>query len=199
MDYMIRNHKNVYIKLSPNGRPDTCGEGEKGEFEYSKARNILDNLPKTLKKLNFKVEAIPQIENKATHNLIDKAVIKDLSSNITCWIEKFGTCEDVLNEAQQRYTELIKRLKNVDNDILNILHTIELEKTKDMYKGWLLYKDIKINREKRREIKDELLIIENVISEINPKLVSRERTRKAIAGLLGRKYKFRIVEDEEES
>lgn len=68
-----------------------------------------------------------------------------------------------------------------------------------MYKGWLLYKDIKINREKRREIKDELLIIENVISEINPKLVSRERTRKAIAGLLGRKYKFRIVEDEEES
>lgn len=90
------------------------------------------------------------------HNLIDKAVIKDLSSNITCWIEKFGTCEDVLNEAQQRYTELIKRLKNVDNDILNILHTIELEKTKDMYKGWLLYKDIKINREKRREIKDDI-------------------------------------------
>ena len=84
--------------------------------------------------------------------------------NITCWIEKFGTCEDVLNEAQQRYTELIKKLKNVDNDILNILHTIELEKTKDMYKGWLLYKDIKLNREKRREIKDEILIIEFVFS-----------------------------------
>lgn len=61
MNYVIKNHKDVYIRLNQNGAPVTCSEHEKGLFEYSKAENILNSLPKTLKRLNFKVETIPDI------------------------------------------------------------------------------------------------------------------------------------------
>ena len=61
---MICNNRRVYIRLAENGRPETCNERDRGEFEYSKARNIVDNLPKVLKKMNFKVEAIPEIKLK---------------------------------------------------------------------------------------------------------------------------------------
>ena len=66
MDYMICNNRRVYIRLAENGRPETCGERDCGRVEYSKARNIVDNLPKILKKMNFKVEAIPDIKLKKT-------------------------------------------------------------------------------------------------------------------------------------
>ena len=35
LDYVIKNHKNVYIRLNKNGAPVTCGEHEKTLFEYS--------------------------------------------------------------------------------------------------------------------------------------------------------------------
>lgn len=61
MDYVIKNHKNVFIRLNENGKAVTCTEFDKTLFEFSKAKNVLNCLPKTLKKLNFKVEAVPEI------------------------------------------------------------------------------------------------------------------------------------------
>ena len=61
LDYVIKNHKNVYIRLNGNGKPVTCAEHEKTLFEHSKAKNILDSLPKTLRRLKFKIEPIPDI------------------------------------------------------------------------------------------------------------------------------------------
>ncbi len=197
---MIKNQKNVYIKLNKNGQPITCPESCKSLFEYSKAKNICDSLPKTLKKLKFKVEAIPDL---ITSKEIGKKTIQNQdyipSENITRWVDKFGVCADILNEAKQREKDLINELENSDKELLNILHSIELEKPKDMYGGWQEYKQMKINREKRRNLKDELLIVENVLREINPDCIQRERVQKAIDGLLNRKYSFRIVEEVEEN
>lgn len=72
MDYVIKNHKEVYIKLSVNGRPETCKEHDKTLFEHSKAKNILDNLPKTLKRLNFRVEGIPDLAPKEKELNVEK-------------------------------------------------------------------------------------------------------------------------------
>lgn len=104
----------------------------------------------------------------------------------------------VVQEAKQRESQLISALDNVDKEFLNILHSIELEKSKDMYGGWQQYKYIKENREKRRKYKDELLIVQDVLREINPDCVQRERVQRAINGLLGRKYTFRVIEEEGE-
>lgn len=64
MNYVIRNNKNVYIRLNSNGSPITCTEQQKTLFEYSKAKNVLTSLPKTLKRLKFKVEPVPDIIQK---------------------------------------------------------------------------------------------------------------------------------------
>lgn len=197
MDYTVCNKKKVYIRLSKNGKPETCNERDRGEFEYSKARNIVDNLPKTLKKMNFKVVPIPDIKIKK-EEIIIKNETHELLGDVTRWVEKFGSCEDVFREAKDRYELLKEKIHLVDNDIINILHKIELEAPKDMYHGWLLYKKLREDRTKRREMKDELLIISNVLKQIDPSCVSRINTQKAINGLFERKYTFRIVEDEDE-
>lgn len=205
MNYCIKNNNNVYIKLDSNGRPVTCVESVKGIFEYSKARNILDHLPKTMKKFHFKVEAIPEIVTKEKEKNIEKETVQKKSlqkenyipsESITRWVEKFGICEDIFNEAKQREEELVIELQNIDKEFLDVLHIIELEKPKDLFGGWKLYKRIKANREQRRYIKDELLIIEDMLKEINPANIQRKRVQKAIDGLLGRKYTFRIVEED---
>ena len=60
-------------------------------------------------------------------------------------------------------------------------------------------KSIKNNRQKRRNKKDELLIVENVLKDVDPKYLRRERVQKAIDGLLNRKYTFRVVEEVEDA
>lgn len=108
-------------------------------------------------------------------------------------------CADILNEAKQREEYLINELQNIDKEILDILHIIEIENPKDMFGAWKLYKSIRTNREKRRNAKDELMIVENVLKDINPSCLQRERVKKTIDGLLNRRYTFRIVEGDDKN
>lgn len=75
MDYCIKNNRNVYIKLNDNGCAVTCSKSQMEKFEFSKAKNILSNLPKTLKKMKFKVEAIPDISSKVNETKLSKKTI----------------------------------------------------------------------------------------------------------------------------
>lgn len=202
MDYVIKNHKNVYIRLNSNGRPVTCAEHQKTLFEESKAKNILNTLPKTLKKLEFEIEVIPDIQQnkKVIGEKDNKREQYVPSENITRWVEKFGKCGDILNEAEKREKQLIDNLKDNDKELIDILHIIEIEKSKDMFASWQLYKRIKNNRTERRSMKDELLIVENVLGQIkNISCFHREKIQKAICGLFDRKYTFRIIEEETEN
>ena len=110
MDYVIKNYKNLYIRLNKNGTPVTCAEHEKTLFEQSKAKNILDSLPKTLKRLNFKVEPILDVGQNKLNPYEDRKTIKNenyiIPDQITQWIEKFGICDDILKEAQKRKEEM---------------------------------------------------------------------------------------------
>ncbi len=208
MDYLITNpSKQVFIRLDNNGRPETCGREMAQKFESSKAKNIVDHLPKTLKRFHFRAQAIPEITPQINKNIVqemEKNIIQgnvdyEVTENITQWLDKFGSCADVLNEAKERQKVLIQQLEDTDNKLLDLLHRIELESPKDLYHGWLLYKEIKINRKNRRVIKDELIIIQNVLEKTNSFWLSRERIQKAIDGLFKRKYRFRIVEEEIET
>ena len=129
MDYVIRNNKGVYIRLNKNGSPVTCTEHEKTVFEQSKAKNILDSLPKTLRRLNFKVDPIPDISpNTISANNLEKKVIESenyvVPESILQWVEKFGICDDILKEAQKRKDELNKALSDIDKEFINIIHEI---------------------------------------------------------------------------
>lgn len=206
MDYLITNpSKKVFIRLDDNGRPETCDRETAQKFESSKAKNIVDHLPKTLKRFHFKAQAFPEITSQVNKNIvqeIEKNIIQgnvdyEVTENITQWIDKFGSCADVLEEAKERQKLLLQQLEDVDNKLLDILHRIELELPKDLYHGWLLYKEIKTNRKNRRVIKDELIIIQDVLEKVNSFWLSRERIQKAVDGLFKRKYRFRIIDEEE--
>ena len=211
LDYIIAtSNRKCFIRLNSNGTPEICSSKRDAQkFEYSKAKNLLDHLPKTMKKYHFKVDPIPEIIKKpiadSGSQKTKKVMSKDApdtekyipSESVTRWVEKFGSCEDVLNEAKQRETQLINELHRTDDELLDILHIIEIEKPKDLYKGWLLYKRIRSNRKERRNIKDELIIVENVLSRLTDvSCLCRTNIQKAINGLFDRKYTFRVVEEE---
>ena len=196
MDYIIRNSNNLYIKLNENGQPVTCGNSQKQLFEYSKAKNICGSLPKTIKKLNFFVEALPDISIKDI-SANEEINTYEPSENVTRWINLLGQCEDVLNEASQRDDELNGELSNVDLKLQDILHTIELSDKCDMYKSWQMINEIRQLRKQRREIKDEKLVLSGIKSQ-GITYLSRSSVQKCVDGLSKRKYRIRIVEEEEE-
>ena len=196
MDYIIRNNNNLYIKLNENGQPVTCGNSQKQLFEYSKAKNICGSLPKTIKKLNFFVEALPDISIKDI-SANEEINTYEPSENVTRWINLLGQCEDVLNEASQRDDELNGELSNVDLKLQDILHTIELSDKCDMYKSWQMINEIRQLRKQRREIKDEKLVLSGIKSQ-GITYLSRSSVQKCVDGLSKRKYRIRIVEEDEE-
>lgn len=194
MEYCIKNNNGLFIKLNGNGSPVTCQESKRQLFEYSKACNICGSLPKTFKKLNFFVEAVPE-------EIVKKEVIGEHnnyepSENVTRWINKLGQCGDVINEASQRNEELNGELSTVDLRLQDILHNIENTDKFDMFSAWKIVNEIRDIRRERRQIKDERLILSGIKSQ-GITYLNRESVQKCVDGLATRKYKLRIVEEDE--
>ena len=198
MNYVIKNYKNVYIRLNQYGAAVTCAEHEKTLFEQSKAKNILDSLPKTLRRLNFKVVAVSDVFQKSTNK--EREVIETenyiIPDQITQWMKKFGICDDILKEAQKRKEELVRLLSDADKEFSNMVHKVELEEKIDMYGAWEERNKWRKNRRKRREIKDELLIISNVL-KMDFRNLDRSTIDKVVRGLAKRKFTYRVIEEEE--
>lgn len=197
MDYIIRNSGGLYIRLNENGAPVTCSELQKGLFECSKANNICNSLPKQLKKFNFFVEAVPEIQPKIEEQNVITANTYKPSENVTRWINELGRCEDILTEASNRYEELNGELSDVDLKLQDILHNIELSDKCDMYVAWQMINEIRDLRKQRRNIKDEKLVLSGIKSQ-GITYLSRSSVQKCVDGLSKRKYRIRIVEEEEE-
>ena len=199
MNYVIKNSKGVYIRLNENGKAVTCSKDKRTIFEYSKAKNVVNNMQNTLKRLNFNVESLPDIISKNDSNEIDDSNVIinncEIPDNILQWIEKFKICDDILKKAKIRKNELNKKLSNIDKQFCNIIHKIEFEGKVDLYSGWLERNKIKENREKRRKIKDELSIISSVI-KIGFKNINMDALNKIVGNLINRKFNYRVVEEE---
>ena len=185
------------MKLNENGRPITCSESQKDLFEYSKANNICNSLPKQLKKFNFFVEAVPEILSKIDGQKEITTNTYKPSENVTRWINELGRCEDILSEANNRYEELNRELSDVDLKLQDILHNIELSDKCDMYKSWQMINEIRDLRKQRRDIKDEKLVLSGIKSQ-GISYLSRSSVQKCVDRLSKRKYRIRIVEEDEE-
>ena len=196
LDYIIRNKNGLYIKLNENGTPITCSESQKDLFEYSKANNICNSLPKQLKKFNFFVEAIPEIPPKIEGQNAITITYKP-SENVTRWINELGRCEDIISEASNRYEELNVELSEVDLKLQDVLHNIEFADKCDMYSAWQIVSQIRDLRKQRRNIKDEKLVLSGIKSQ-GISYLSRNSVQKCVDGLSKRKYRIRIVEEDEE-
>ena len=147
--------------------------------------------------MNFKVEAIPEIPQKVDEQKVITTNTYVPSENVTRWIEKLGQLEDVLSEVSERDEELNGELSDVDLKLQDILHNIELSDKCDMYKSWKIMNEIRDLRKQRRNIKDEKLVLSGIKSQ-GITYLSRSSVQKCVDGLSKRKYRIRIVEEDEE-
>ena len=147
--------------------------------------------------MNFKVEAMPEIPPKVDEQKVITTNTYVPSENVTRWIEKLGQLEDVLSEVSERDEELNGELSDVDLKLQDILHNIELSDKCDMYKSWKIMNEIRDLRKQRRNIKDEKLVLSGIKSQ-GITYLSRSSVQKCVDGLSKRKYRIRIVEEDEE-
>lgn len=202
MDYMITNpSKSLFIKLI-DGKPVTCTKPYRQHFEYSKARNIVDSLPKTMRKFNFRVEPIPEISSPKEKDYANSSVSKLVEKPYTVpeevqeWLNRARQCNGLAKDAAVRKEDLVQRLSNVDKELSNCLHEIELSKKKNACNGYKEYCRLKIILERRRIIKDELSVVNSILTS-NLQSMATDRIEKVVNGLEKRKFMIRDVDLDE--
>ena len=198
MDYVITNsNKKVYIRLNKNGIPEACTKQTAQYFESSKANNIVNNLPKSMKKFHFKAEPIfgeiVHKDGKGKEEVIINThyIVPD---SVTKWVERVKNCNDLASDATKRKEELVQALSNADKDLSNCLHKIELTKWKNGCDGYKEYRDVKIILEKRRIIKDELTVVQSILTS-NLESIATNRIEKVVNGLNNRLFTIREIEE----
>lgn len=65
-----------------------------------------------------------------------------------------------------------------------------------MFTAWKFVNEIRVNRKKRRNIKDEKLVLSGIKTQ-GITYLNRKSVQKSVDGLSKRKYKLRIVEEDE--
>ena len=209
MEYIITNGK-ISICLDEKGRPVTCGKKEAHSFSKEKAENILNSLPSVLKNFHFKIRCVsPGGSKKDTKNECnnhkadnckgEKTVLYsedyEPCKEVVKWMELSKSCDVLFSEARKRRSELHKKLSNVDKELSNAMHEIELEKWKSGSDGYKEYKKVKEVLQKRRKIKDELLVVQSIITNTKGS-INLKNIEKTFEMLSTRHFTMRIIEED---
>lgn len=200
MDYIIGN-KNVAVKVV-EGRTVTCSRKDAQRFEYGKAKNVLGNLPKTLKKFHFKIEAIPEIKQKSVINILKKddppPELPKVTTNesyilpeqVNRWVDKVKSYNGLVQEASDRKETLLVELSNIDKQISDLEHEIEFVNKPNACMGYKMFRQLKDALIERRTIKDEIIVVGAILNSKVGSLTG-EYMDKTVEGLQHRKYKYR--------
>lgn len=201
MDYIITNRKEA-IRLDSDGRPCTCNHREAQRFTEEKARHIKAHLPKTLQRFHFQVERtgeesvdVPDVNQQVVNIPGESKVIMNtyrsgVPSCVQTWVNKVKSFNGLAKEAEQRKEFLNGKLSDTDKEIENVKHEIEFSQNMNACDGYREYKKMRELLRKRREIKDELFIV-NLILSSNLSAVSQNQIERSAEGLANRKYTYR--------
>ena len=206
MDYMIVNpQKTLYIRTE-NGKSLTCSKQHRQRFEYSKACKILANLPRTMHKFHFKVEPIRESDVvEADESSPKKSAIDSrqyiskpytIPPEVQGWVNRVKECNGLAKDAASRKSELIEQLSNVDKELSNCLHEIELSGNMNACNGYKKYRRTKMILERRRVIKDELSVVDSILTS-NLQSMATDRIQKVVNGLGKRRFVIRDVDLDE--
>ena len=206
VDYMIVNPQKTLYICTENGQPVTCSKQNRQRFEYSKACNLLSHLPKKLHKFHFRVEAIPEIgasppstSSPVKHEQTTPKYIKtpyEVSNEVQGWLDRVKECNGLAKDAASRKSELLSQLSNVDKELSNCLHEIELTGNMNACDGYKEYKRAKTILKRRRIIKDELSVVDSILTS-NLQSMATDRIQKVVNGLGKRRFVIRDVDLDE--
>lgn len=77
-----------------------------------------------------------------------------------------STFTQIFNDVIKKYESNVTVIKQTEEALTDVEHEIELSSNKDMYNGYLLYKQIKELRMKRRQAKDENQLLQDMYDYI---------------------------------
>lgn len=73
-----------------------------------------------------------------------------------------STIVTIFKDVIEKYENNVDTIKQIEGELQDIEHEIELGNNRDMYNGWKLYREIRELRIKRRQAKDENQILEEM-------------------------------------
>ena len=187
-----------WIMRDKHGRyvPTSC-EALADVFSNKQATGIFQsNLSKALKsvfrvqKIDEPSKLIKQISQETAQENTEKV---STAENIKRWIDKIDGLNGLATEALHRKDELVQQLSKVDQELSDVNHYIEFCNL-NAAQGYKAYKMIKDRRIKRRSIKNELQVVEIILSKKISETATDE-IQKAIAGMDQRTYEPRVLNE----
>ena len=187
-----------WIMRDRHGRyvPTSC-EALVDIFNNKQATGIFQsNLSKALKsvfrvqKIDDSPKLIKQIPQEAAQKNTEKV---STAENIQHWINKIDGLNGLATEALHRKDELVQQLSKVDQELSDVNHYIEFCNL-NAAQGYKAYKMIKDRRIKRRNIKNELQVVDIILSKKICETATDE-IQKAIAGMDQRTYEPRVLNE----
>ena len=187
-----------WIMRDKHGRyvPTSC-ESLADVFSNKQATGIFQsNLSKALKSV-FRVQKIDE-PSKLIKQISQETAQKNTErvstdENIKRWIDKIDGLNGLATEALHRKDELVQQLSKVDQELSDVNHYIEFCNL-NAAQGYKAYKMIKDRRIKRRSIKNELQVVDIILSKKISETATDE-IQKAIAGMDQRTYEPRVLNE----
>lgn len=187
--FIYRNHSGKYVPVANEVMADV--------YSKKQVEIIFNNqLPKALRKA-FRVERrdkppdnVKQVNDRDLVNNTEKVM---LSSNIQLWLDKVENMNGIVDEASRRKEVLLQQLSDIDKELSDVMHYIEFSRL-NAAQGYKAYKMIKERRMRRRNIKNELIVVEIIIGKRFSNLASEEIT-KAVEKLDKRTYEPRVLKE----
>lgn len=187
-----------WIMRDRHGRyvPTSC-EALADVFSNKQATGIFQsNLSKALKSV-FRVQKIDEpsklIKQISQETAQENTESVSTAENIQRWINKIDGLNGLATEALHRKDELVQQLSKVDQELSDVNHYIEFCNL-NAAQGYKAYKMIKDRRIKRRSIKNELQVVDIILSKKISETATDE-IQKAIAGMDQRTYEPRVLNE----
>ena len=187
--WIMRDKHGKYVPTSCEALADV--------FSNKQATGIFQsNLSKALKSV-FRVQKIDE-PSKLIKQISQETAKKNTervstAENIQRWIDKIDGLNGLATEALHRKDELVQQLSKVDQELSDVNHYIEFCNL-NAAQGYKAYKMIKDRRIKRRSIKNELQVVDIILSKKISETATDE-IKKAIAGMDQRTYEPRVLNE----
>ena len=187
--WIMRDKHGRYVPTSYEALADV--------FSNKQATGIFQsNLSKALKSV-FRVQKIDE-PSKLIKQISQETAQKNTErvstdENIKRWIDKIDGLNGLATEALHRKDELVQQLSKVDQELSDVNHYIEFCNL-NAAQGYKAYKMIKDRRIKRRSIKNELQVVDIILSKKISETATDE-IQKAIAGMDQRTYEPRVLNE----
>ena len=103
------------------------------------------------------------------------------------------TIVTIFQDVVKTYEQDLEIIKQTEGEIQDLMHEAELADPKDLYRGWLLYKDLRETRIRRRTAKEEVELLKDMYDYIQSQ--QGQAFKSKIQSIQGASVKIRATQE----